>query len=210
MVTTPANAIGVTTPGAVSFNGSTFTGSTLPVGYGGTDATTFSVNGAVFSNTTTTGALQAATLTDGQLLVGSTGAAPAAATLTAGTGITITNAAHSITINASAEGTAWSDKAVSFDAADSSGYIITASAVVATLPASPSVGATVNFIVDTTGAALTITANTGQFIRFGAVKSVSAGTAVNSAQGDSVKLVYSDTTTSWIAESAPQGVWNIT
>jgi|SRR5208337_1020398 len=68
---------------------------------GGTASTSFNINGAVFSNTTTTGALQAATLSNGQLLIGSTGAAPAAATLTAGTGITITNAANSITIAAS-------------------------------------------------------------------------------------------------------------
>jgi hypothetical protein len=39
-------------------------------------------------------------LTDGQLIIGATGAAPAAATLTAGTNISITNAANSITIDA--------------------------------------------------------------------------------------------------------------
>lgn len=38
-------------------------------------------------------------LTDGQLVIGSTGNDPAAATLTAGTNISITNAAGSITIN---------------------------------------------------------------------------------------------------------------
>ena len=208
MVSTPANAIGVTTPGAVVFNGTTFVGETLPVADGGTAAVTFNINGALFSNTTTTGALSSATLIDGQLLIGSTAGAPAAATLTAGTGITITNASHSITINASAEGTAWADKAASFDAAANNGYVVTAIAT-ATLPASPSLGDTIKFIVDGTGI-LTITANTGDFIRFGAVKSASGGIAVNSAQGDSVTLVYSDSTTSWVALSTPQGNWNIT
>ena len=45
-------------------------------------------------------------LTNGQLVIGSTGAAPAAATLTAGTGIAITNAAGGITISASGGGSA--------------------------------------------------------------------------------------------------------
>lgn len=40
--------------------------------------------------------------TDGQLLIGATGGSPIGATLTAGTGITITNAANSITISAAA------------------------------------------------------------------------------------------------------------
>lgn len=43
-------------------------------------------------------ALVSTALTNGQLLIGSTGAAPTVATLTAGTGITITNGAGSITI----------------------------------------------------------------------------------------------------------------
>ena len=43
---------------------------------------------------------EAAALTNGQLLIGSTGAAPVAAALTAGTGINITNGAGSITIEA--------------------------------------------------------------------------------------------------------------
>lgn len=49
--------------------------------------------------TTTAGLVTAtAALTNGQVVIGTTGGLPAAATLTAGTGITITNAAGSITI----------------------------------------------------------------------------------------------------------------
>lgn len=47
---------------------------------------------------------EAAALTNGQLLIGSTGAAPVAATVTAGTGISVTNGAGSITIAASGVG----------------------------------------------------------------------------------------------------------
>ena len=70
---------------------------TAVVAGGGTGSTSFNINGAVYSNTTTTGALQAATLTSGQLLIGGT-TTPAAATLTQGTGISITNGNNSITI----------------------------------------------------------------------------------------------------------------
>lgn len=209
MVSTPANAIGVTTPGAVSFNGTTFTGSTLSVANGGTDATTFAINGAVFSNTTTTGALQSATLTDGQLLIGATGGAPAAASLTAGSGIAITPGAHSITIAATGPTFTWSDKNASFAAASDNGYFVTATAT-ATMPATPADGDEIDFIVTNAGAVLTIQGNTGQIIRFGIVASAAAGTAVSSDVGDAVTLVYHSASTSWIADSAPQGNWVLT
>ena len=54
-------------------------------------------NGAV--STGAAGLLVSTALTNGQLLIGSTGAAPAAGTLTGGTGITVTNGAGSITID---------------------------------------------------------------------------------------------------------------
>lgn len=55
-------------------------------------------NGAIYAGT---GGLLSSTaaLTDGQILIGSTGLAPVAGTLTGGTGITVTNAAGSITID---------------------------------------------------------------------------------------------------------------
>lgn len=71
---------------------------TAVVAGGGTGATSFNINGVVISNTATTTPLAALTLTNGQVVIGSTGNPPAAATLTAGTGISITNAANSITI----------------------------------------------------------------------------------------------------------------
>ncbi|MGI8483740.1 MAG: hypothetical protein ACR2OU_05715 [Thermomicrobiales bacterium] len=59
--------------------------------------------GAVYATTATT-ATSSAALTDGQLLVGSTAGNPAPATITAGAGITVTNAANSITIASTATG----------------------------------------------------------------------------------------------------------
>lgn len=69
------------------------------VDMGGTGATSFTANGILLGNGTS--AISAtAELADGQLLIGATGSAPSAATLTAGNGISITNGAGAITIAA--------------------------------------------------------------------------------------------------------------
>lgn len=72
----------------------------LPVARGGTGAGSFTGNAVVVTNAAGT-ALTTQTLTNGQIMIGSTGSAPVATTLTAGTGVTITNGAGSITISAS-------------------------------------------------------------------------------------------------------------
>ncbi len=149
-----------------------------------------------------------ATMTDGQVIIGSSAGLPVAATLTQGTGITITNANNSITIAATgAGGETWTDKAVSFNAAVGNGYFITAAAT-ATLPASPTIGQKIDFIVDTAGT-FVIQANTGQTIRLGSAVSAAAGTATNHAQGDAISLVFSDSSTSWIANAAIGNSWSI-
>lgn len=73
---------------------------TLAVANGGTGATSLTDGGVLLGSGT--GAITAtAVLTNGQLLIGDGTGDPAVATLTAGTGITITNGAGSITISAS-------------------------------------------------------------------------------------------------------------
>lgn len=74
----------------------------LPVSRGGTN--TSSLVGDRIMVSTPTAIVEAAALTDGQLLIGATGAAPVASTLTAGTGVTITNSAGGITIAATGSG----------------------------------------------------------------------------------------------------------
>jgi hypothetical protein len=74
---------------------------TAVVAGGGTGSTTFNTTGVVISGSTTTTALASVTLTDGQLAIGSSTGNPAAATITAGTGITVTNGHNTITIAAS-------------------------------------------------------------------------------------------------------------
>ena len=80
-----------------TLNLSNFAVGTLPVGRGGTGATTFTANGILIGNT---GSAISATaeLADGQLLIGHTGNAPVAATLTQGTDLSITPGNGSISI----------------------------------------------------------------------------------------------------------------
>jgi hypothetical protein len=144
---------------------------------------------------------------NGELIIGSTAGAPAAATLTAGTGISITNGSNSITIAATGSEMAWTDEAVSFAAASGNGYFVTANAT-ATLPAAPAQGNMISFSVDA-AATLTVQANTGQVIRIGAAVSASAGTAANNARGDSLTIVYRSSDAAWIASSVI-GTWTVT
>ncbi len=144
---------------------------------------------------------------NGQLIIGSTAGVPAAATLTAGAGITITNGSNSITIASTITNMAWSETSGAFNAVKQNGYFITTTAT-GTLPASPSEGDTIQFFVDTTNL-LTIQANTGQKIRLGTTISAAAGTCVNTQRGDSITLVYMSTGTTWQGTSA-NGGWNIT
>lgn len=70
MASTPANAIDVSTSGAVSFNGTSFTGGTLTVANGGTGIATTTAYGVICGGTTSTGALQnAGAGSSGQVLV---------------------------------------------------------------------------------------------------------------------------------------------
>ena len=75
----------------------------LPVKAGGTGDLTLTVNGVLIGETTSAIVATAAG-TNGQVLIGATGAAPAFASITAGTGITLTPGANSLTIAASGAG----------------------------------------------------------------------------------------------------------
>jgi hypothetical protein len=88
----------ITTSGTITLTG------TLIVANGGTGATTLTDGGVLLGSGT--GAITAlGQATNGQLLIGSTGADPVLATLTDGTGITITEGAGTITIAADNNGT---------------------------------------------------------------------------------------------------------
>lgn len=73
-------------------------GGTLSISKGGTGSTSFTANSVVYSDGSSLLSLGA--MTNGQLIIGSTGLTPVISTITAGTGITVTNGAGSITLSA--------------------------------------------------------------------------------------------------------------
>ena len=152
------------------------------------------------------------TMTNGQIIVGSTGATPTAATLTAGTGVSIVNAAGAITINATGAGLTWQEISTATNAVANNGYIATA-ALTLTLPSAPAMGTTVGTMVLTTGA-LTIKAQNTDTIRMGAQVSAAAGTAVSQVNaaitGASVQLIYDATSGVWFQYAGATGTWNVT
>lgn len=80
-------------------------------------------------------------LTDGQIVIGSTGVAPVAASLTAGTGISITPGAGSISIASTVSALTWSVITADQGITVSNGYICNkAGLLTLTLPAAPTAG----------------------------------------------------------------------
>ena len=105
-------------------------------------------------------------LTNGQLLIGSTGADPSAASLTAGTGISITPGAGTITItNTEVAGFFWTVETANTAIVKSNGYFAnSASALTFTLPAVTAVGDMFQVASMNTGGWV-IAQNAGQSIR---------------------------------------------
>lgn len=140
-----------------------------------------------------TNAVSSTILDDGEILIGSTGGAASAATLTAGTGISITNAAGSITIDATASSFAWIENTSStVSMAVNTGYINNpaSGSVTYTLPTTAAVGDVIE-IVGNSGSGFSIAQNSGQSIRFGSsVSTTGAGGSLASGnQYDSLRLV---------------------
>lgn len=113
----------------------------LTVPNGGTGLATIT-DGGIMLGSGTGAVTPLGQATNGQLPIGSTSADPVLATLTAGTGVSITNGAGSITINATGGGFTWNDvTGTSDDFEASNGYIANnAGLVTITLPTTCAVG----------------------------------------------------------------------
>ncbi len=149
-------------------------------------------------------------LTNGQIVIGSTGATPVAATLTPGAGISIGNAAGAITITATAGGFAWVEVlGVAQAMAVDTGYIANnAGLVTLTLPATAAIGATVHIIGKGAGG-WRIAQNAGQTIHYGNQSTTTgAGGRLDSThQRDTIEMVCTTTNSDW---TVMDGVGNIT
>ena len=181
------------------------TSTPLVSNFGGSGVSAPTANGVLIANGSSPFSSQV--LTDGQLLIGSTGVAPVAATLTAGAGISIVPGAGTITISQSgAEPDAWTEVTGTSQAmAENEGYTANNVALVSlSLPATSAVGDWVE--VNGLGAGLwSITQAAGQQIFFGNVAStVGATGALNSTlQYDCVKLrALANDGSAWVVVSS--------
>lgn len=143
--------------------------------------------------------------TNGQLMIGSAGVNPVAATLTAGTGISISNGAGSITISGSGSA-GWVDQTTgTVTMATNTGYTSDdgASLVTLTLPTTSAIGDFVE--INGKGSGLyTIAQASGQQIHFGNLASTSgAGGSVSSTlQYDCIRLRCITANTIWVVVSS--------
>lgn len=179
--------------------------SPLPVSSGGTGNSSLSAHGILVGEGTSS--IVGIPLTNGQVLIGSTGSDPVASTLTQGSGVSIANAAGAITISLTgAGGITWNHVTANTAATAGNGYFIdSTAAITVTLAASPSFGDTVIVQEATTGT-VTILANT-KTIAIG--PSIGTTSAVSTLLGDSLTLTYDSSGTTWYAR-AVQGNWSIT
>lgn len=144
-------------------------------------------------------------LTNGQIIIGSTGAIPVAASLSAGSNITITPGAGTITI-ASSGNVTWTEATGATQAiSDNNGYIANRGGGVAfSLPATSSVGD--RFSIVGKSGVWSITQAAGQQINVGATASTLGvtGTCTAAAATDSASFVCITANTIWQVVGAPQ------
>jgi hypothetical protein len=181
------NAINLNSTGVIRYDGAgTFAASTL-------------TNHAVLIGGASN-AITSLALTNGQLAIGSTGADPTAATLTAGTGVTITNGAGSITIASVGGALTWTVVTGATQAmAVNNGYIANRAGTVAfTLPTTSAVGDIVAVTGINTATGWSIAYTTGQQIFFGtSAATITTGSLASINIRDSVRLVCVVANTTW-------------
>lgn len=147
-------------------------------------------------------------LTNGQVLIGSTGATPVAATLSAGPGVSISTGAGSITISGTGSGIGWTEvTGTSQTMIADNGYVANnAGLVTFTLPATAAFGTAINVIGKGAGG-WQINTNGGQNIRVGSSNATTSIASTN--QFDSIELICTTANTTWTDLSGPQGIITI-
>jgi hypothetical protein len=191
---------------------------------GGTNASLVASNGGIVYSTASALAILSSTasavlltdasgipvfsssMTNGQVIIGSTGATPTAATLTAGTNISITNAAGSITIAATgAGGFSWNVVSGTSQAMlSNNGYIANnAGLVTLALPPTSAVGDEIAVIGKGAGGWL-VQCGGGQTVVIGSSTTTSGGSVASTNAKDSFYIVCTAANTEWTILGAPQ------
>lgn len=189
-------------PGSIASTTSITAGNALTVTTG---AVTISALTAGTMRTSALGVVSAlADGTDGQVLIGKTADVPIWANLTAGTGISITNGANSISIATVGSGITWSEETGATVAlAANHGYIMNRGAgVTGTLPAVVAVGEVIAIVGKGAGG-WAIAQNAGQTIHFGNTDTTTgaAGGLSAMAQYDCVEIVCTTANTDFVVRS---------
>lgn len=140
-----------------------------------------------------------ASMTNGQVLIGSTGATPTLGVLNAGAGISILNGAGSITILSGGLGSWLAAPATPVPAVVNTGYYVTdAAQVTFTLPVTAPAGSIVAIVGNGAGGWI-LKPGAGQTVK---VLAASAGTSITSAeQYDCIEVICTVADTTWVARS---------
>lgn len=150
-------------------------------------------------------------MTNGQVLIGSTGATPVLGTITGTSGISVSNGAGTITISGTGSGIGWNEVTGTTQAmAQDTGYVSSnAAKVVFTLPTTAAFGTVVNVVGKGAGG-WKIAQNAGQNIQLGSSSSTVgvAGYIESTNRYDSIELLCTTANTTWTVLGGPQG--NIT
>lgn len=163
----------------------------IPVSRGGTGASTLTSHGILLGNGTGTVSVTNE-LSDGQLLIGSTGNSPVLSAITAGAGISVTNAPGSITIAATADSPSWTVITADQTIAASEEYITNGSGTITlTLPAdgSSTVGDSYSITTGTQQWVLAQLAGESVRVSSGVTTTGTGGSLASTALGDSIRFV---------------------
>jgi hypothetical protein len=143
-------------------------------------------------------------LTNGQLLIGSTGANPIPGAIIAGTGMTVTDGPGTITLSTNGTGIGWTDVTSSPQTMVSNTNYVSdnASGVVFTLPVTSSFGDIINVAGRQSG--WTIAQNAGQKIILGAGATTAGigGSLSSSNKADCVEMVCTLANTEWTVKAS--------
>jgi hypothetical protein len=147
-------------------------------------------------------------MTNGQVLIGSTGAAPVIGTITGTSGISVAVGAGTITLSGTGSGIGWNEiTGASQTMAPDQGYVTNnAGLVTLTLPAVAAFGTVINIVGKGAGG-WRIAQGAGQQIQVGSTAStVGAGGYVESTNRyDSIELLCTTANTTWTCLGGPQG-----
>ena len=186
----------------------TYAASTLLYSNGANTVTGLATANSASLVTTSAGVpVWSGTMTNGQVIIGSTGATPTAATLTAGPGVSIATGAGSITISGTGSGIGWTEVTGTTQAMTAdSGYVANNAGVVTfTLPATAAFGTAISIIGKGAGGWL-IAQNAGQSIQVGSVASTTGvgGSVASTNRFDSIDLICTTANLVWTTLGGPQ------